>query len=845
MDINQHSDHTEKKFGLRCQDIHKWIDGYFDSQGFHEFLEKTNRASFNPFEHRKHRHCREALPEALSEFQNKYTPDQIQKVFLTHLEDDYEGYIPSRVDFSDTEFLKKYHRNPLKTAPLHEDILTHQERAKYFLKYEAKKKATQQRENWVFNFRIVLPSILSIFIFLSFIFLYIVPTIGEVLLNKKKEMIQELANTASSVIHFYIDLEKQGDLSRTEAQKIAIAELRKMRYGFMAKDYYWITDMHPFMIMHPYRPELEGQDLTNYRDKKDKSGKTLFKDAVDLVQLQGHGYLTYRWQWMDEENTSALKLSYVLKIDDWEWILGTGIYINDIEVELNTINTELLTVSLVLSTLLLLLLLFMVAQSRQMENRRRNAESGLIEAKERYRSLVESSAEAYLLVIDDRIIFSNRKIQQLLGLEEQELSEKPLAELFDLQDLPASIFTNPETENFPVSLKIDGQLSLSVTLKVSKVFFEGANGFLLTIREIQKLANTLFLQNKPLQYEEILERMSNAKTVSQVLFLFHNIPSTLFLTEEFKSNPLMVREKINQSFLILQRKIMDLLLVQRDQPPRPFALINLGSNGRGEITFFSDQDNALIIEDQEEVITDQQIRYFLDLGHEFCRIMNLAGFAYCPGGIMALNSQWCLPTSQWKLKIQKWLREPNHEALVNLNILGDAAFVYGKESLFKEFKKEFLNSLNGFPLVLSGLASKAVHSKLPINLMNQLQPERLHGEKGINLKECLGALEISVRLYALKNQIMTSSTVERLKTLLSRDLLNASSQESLVEAFQVLWKLRNSAQFHSHQALRKVGDTLPSDDLDNLEKKQLLSALVAIRNFQQKIDFEFLGNLGV
>jgi signal transduction histidine kinase len=63
------------------------------------------------------------------------------------------------------------------------------------------------------------------------------------------------------------------------------------------KDYFWINDMFPRIIMHPYRPDLEGNDISHYADP---NGKLLFVEFVETVKSQGEGYVDYKWQWKDD-----------------------------------------------------------------------------------------------------------------------------------------------------------------------------------------------------------------------------------------------------------------------------------------------------------------------------------------------------------------------------------------------------------------------------------------------------------------------------------------------------------------------------------------------------------------
>ena len=153
---------------------------------------------------------------------------------------------------------------------------------------------SQHHTNRRFFLRIIFPTALAIGLFVLSLFAVIVPAFENASLTRKREMIRELTASAWSVLAELHKEQLAGLLSESEAQQRAIARIRDMRYGVDGKDYFWITDMHPRMIMHPYRPELDGQDLSDFRDR---GGKTLFVEFVDTVRDNSDGYVTYQWQW--------------------------------------------------------------------------------------------------------------------------------------------------------------------------------------------------------------------------------------------------------------------------------------------------------------------------------------------------------------------------------------------------------------------------------------------------------------------------------------------------------------------------------------------------------------------
>ncbi|MGO4714792.1 methyl-accepting chemotaxis protein [Bradyrhizobium sp. 2TAF24] len=120
----------------------------------------------------------------------------------------------------------------------------------------------------------------------------------------------------------------QGQATDEAARASAAARIARLRYG--SGDYFWINDLAPRMIMHPEKAELNGKDLSGI---KDPSGKRLFVEFVDVVKKDGAGFVDYQWP-KPGKDAPQPKLSYVVGFAPWNWIIGTGVYIDDLDAQL-------------------------------------------------------------------------------------------------------------------------------------------------------------------------------------------------------------------------------------------------------------------------------------------------------------------------------------------------------------------------------------------------------------------------------------------------------------------------------------------------------------------------------
>ena len=134
---------------------------------------------------------------------------------------------------------------------------------------------------------------------------------------------RQLVEAAHSLVAGFAEQERVGQLSREQAQRLAVSALKSMRYD--GSEYFWVNDMHPRMVMHPTRPKLDGTDITT---SKDPNGKALFVEMVEVVRKSGAGFVPYQWP-KPGEDKPVDKISYVKGFEPWGWVIGSGVYADD------------------------------------------------------------------------------------------------------------------------------------------------------------------------------------------------------------------------------------------------------------------------------------------------------------------------------------------------------------------------------------------------------------------------------------------------------------------------------------------------------------------------------------
>ena len=158
------------------------------------------------------------------------------------------------------------------------------------------------------------------------------------MLEDRKNAARFAVESAWGVVEAFHKRVGTGELTDADARRQAMETLRTLRYN--GQDYFWINDFGPRMVMHPTKPELEGKDLSG---TKDPDGKALFVEFVRVARSDGAGFVDYQWP-RPGASAPVPKVSYVRQFEPWGWVVGSGIYIDDVNA---LILTEVIRVGLI------------------------------------------------------------------------------------------------------------------------------------------------------------------------------------------------------------------------------------------------------------------------------------------------------------------------------------------------------------------------------------------------------------------------------------------------------------------------------------------------------------------
>ncbi len=190
--------------------------------------------------------------------------------------------------------------------------------------------------------------------FMGLIVGYIIPSMNTTIEVRTEDKMRSLVETAHSIIQTHYDQFKSGALTEEQAKEAAMDAVKNLRFG--ADGYFWINDYQPVMIMHPINAALNGKDLNDY---KDPNGFKLFVAFVDVVKSKGEGVVNYEWEKPGKDKPQP-KTSFVKGFEPWQWVIGSGIYVDDLEAMKAAFRNRILVATGLLGLMALIMILAIV-----------------------------------------------------------------------------------------------------------------------------------------------------------------------------------------------------------------------------------------------------------------------------------------------------------------------------------------------------------------------------------------------------------------------------------------------------------------------------------------------------
>ncbi|MFZ5775604.1 MAG: DUF294 nucleotidyltransferase-like domain-containing protein [Thermodesulfobacteriota bacterium] len=289
-------------------------------------------------------------------------------------------------------------------------------------------------------------------------------------------------------------------------------------------------------------------------------------------------------------------------------------------------------------------------------------------------------------------------------------------------------------------------------------------------------------------------------------------------------------------------RILTLLVAELGEPPLPFCWLLMGSEGRREQTFKTDQDNAILYaEPRDHVEAKLAEEYFQKLAERAIDHLVACGYPRCPGDIMASNPRWRQPLSVWKRYFNEWLATPNPEEVLHSTIFFDFRAGYGDKALAGELRSHLVRQSPQQERFQLHLAANALEAPPPLSFFRNFMVEK-DGEhrNTLDLKsKGLVPFVDFARLFSLRHGFAESNTLGRLQLLYEGEHISRELYGDAVDAYEFIMQLRLIHQLQMLEESREPDNYINPAELSDLEKQTLKGAFEVVRRLQSHIKQEF------
>ncbi len=270
------------------------------------------------------------------------------------------------------------------------------------------------------------------------------------------------------------------------------------------------------------------------------------------------------------------------------------------------------------------------------------------------------------------------------------------------------------------------------------------------------------------------------------------------------------------------------------------ALIVMGSEGRAEQILRTDQDNALILSNnctvEQNIIKEftlQYTKYMIDFG-----------FPPCEGNIMVSNPYWVKTQDEFEKTIFNWINTPTEEGFMNLAIFYDAFCVAGDKNMLIELKQYLYKVSNSSSSFNTFFAKASLNFETPLSMFANFIVDKKNHKDELDIKKG-GVFPIvhGIRSLALEYQITKTTTVERIKELNEKDVLDKAFASELIESFNFLLTLRLKFRLEKIDASLPLDNYINPNKLNTLEKDLLRDSFKIVDKFKKFLTYHYKLNM--
>lgn len=347
-------------------------------------------------------------------------------------------------------------------------------------------------------------------------------------------------------------------------------------------------------------------------------------------------------------------------------------------------------------------------------------------------------------------------------------------------------------------------------------------------------------QNDPVYLVQHISRQDSAEGIKAVL---EGMPALVVQWSQSGMHAHQVSRVLTAISDAVTVRLIQLAEAELGPAPAGWCWVGFGSQARAEQLFGADQDNGMILADDTQ---PEHAGWFTDLARRVCDGLQLCGYPYCRGEIMATTDSWRQPLHRWQDTVRGWTITPSPAAVMRVSIFFDLRPIYGEESLCEALQEVMLQEASRNSIFLAALAANALESRPPLGMFRRFVVER-NGEHrdAVDVKK-RGVLPITeiVRLHALAHRIPAVNTEERLRALAREKKMTMGDSRNLADALHCIQQHRLQHQCQQIMAGETPDNFLKPHELPTLAREQLRDAFTLIDESQAAVRQTYRAGMG-
>ena len=289
-------------------------------------------------------------------------------------------------------------------------------------------------------------------------------------------------------------------------------------------------------------------------------------------------------------------------------------------------------------------------------------------------------------------------------------------------------------------------------------------------------------------------------------------------------------------------RVIELALAERGDPGVPFSWMCFGSEGRREQTLHTDQDNGILFEARDASETEAIRARLLPLAQHINQCLAQCGFTLCKGNIMAGNPELCLSRAEWARRFAGFIREASPENLLGSSIYFDLRVVWGDEHACEQLRQQILEQVADNRLFQRMMAANALRQRPPVGRFREFVLTRQGTDKAATLDLKVQGLTPFVdgaRLLALANGIGANNTLERLRQLVAKSIIDPLDGAAFEEAYHFIQQTRMQQHQRQTRDNQPYSNRVDPDSLNHLDRRILRESLRQAQRLQSSLALRY------